>query len=431
MPTWADKGVLDILRIAEQYHAKEGEKKTSEQEKVNSKTPTAYSPNRLRNTPGKTFSTAELKCRLALREREVSQLIKENCHLRSQLVTTVSATEVTLHELLSKVNVQLKAAQVEHEQVLDVLAEQASLARNSLESQILSLTHKVGALEATNAALQSANQKDIDALKLICEQYQSLTVENESLQAEATRLNTLQKAMPVVNAEALSTLEVRQTYAAGVMMGRDVLVMQQARASLGLTFDNSVLLAGLRDALNNQVLLNSDALLGALTSAEETAQNARQAIATKYKKVGKTYLTKFKQGKEIQQDPLGFWYRIDYLGDGEMIKDDESLVDAVVVEKLTDGTVVEDMDARGRVISQPLNEYPALFRTALTQLKEHGSMTLVVPSALAYGDDGYPPKVPSGATLVYTLRVEQVKVSPKPSEAEKGIPEQKAKPAEK
>ncbi|MED9274838.1 FKBP-type peptidyl-prolyl cis-trans isomerase, partial [Escherichia coli] len=62
-----------------------------------------------------------------------------------------------------------------------------------------------------------------------------------------------------------------------------------------------------------------------------------------------------------------------------------------------------------RVISQVLGEYPPVFREALMLMKNHGTMELVVPPELAYGDDGYPPRIPPGATMLYTLRVEGIK----------------------
>ena len=75
-------------------------------------------------------------------------------------------------------------------------------------------------------------------------------------------------------------------------------------------------------------------------------------------------------------------------------------------EKLTDGTVIQDMDLSGKVLSQPLSEYPPLFREAISHLHNHGSLTMVVPPALAYGETGYPPKVPPNATMVYELRID-------------------------
>lgn len=71
-------------------------------------------------------------------------------------------------------------------------------------------------------------------------------------------------------------------------------------------------------------------------------------------------------------------------------------MDVVVTEKLTDGTVIEDMDARGRVISRALSDYPPVFREALMLLKNHRTAELVVPPELAYGDEGVSAKSSSG-----------------------------------
>lgn len=42
-------------------------------------------------------------------------------------------------------------------------------------------------------------------------------------------------------------------------------------------------------------------------------------------------------------------------------------------------------------------------------LKNHGTVTVAAPPELAYGDEGYPPRVSPGATMVYTIQVEGVK----------------------
>ncbi|WP_140183307.1 FKBP-type peptidyl-prolyl cis-trans isomerase, partial [Providencia stuartii] len=39
-------------------------------------------------------------------------------------------------------------------------------------------------------------------------------------------------------------------------------------------------------------------------------------------------------------------------------------------------------------------------------------ITFVVPPELAYGDEGYPPSVPPGASLIYTLRIADIQNSP-------------------
>lgn len=71
-------------------------------------------------------------------------------------------------------------------------------------------------------------------------------------------------------------------------------------------------------------------------------------------------------------------------------------------------TVIKDMESSGKWVSQPVNAFPPVFRSTLLKMKNHGSVTLVVPPSLAYGDQGYPPKVPPGATMVYSLRIHDV-----------------------
>ncbi|MBC6504423.1 peptidylprolyl isomerase [Citrobacter freundii] len=235
----------------------------------------------------------------------------------------------------------------------------------------------------------------------------------KSGQEEQARLETLLAGMPLVKPDELKSPEARQDYAAGIMTGRDLLMMQEGQELLGLKTDNRLLLAGLRDALNKQIQINPAILEEALAAAESRTRMAREKIILTQKAAGEKYLATFRKEKGIHKDESGFWYRMNYGGDGEVIRGDNSRVEVVVTEKLTDGSVVEDMDASGRSLVMKLGDYPPLFRRALERMKNHATMTLVAPSELAYGDEGYPPKVPPGATMVYTLRVESVTLQEK------------------
>lgn len=78
----------------------------------------------------------------------------------------------------------------------------------------------------------------------------------------------------------------------------------------------------------------------------------------------------------------------------------------MVKESLTDGTVIQDMELNGKILSQPLDVFPPLFREELGYLRNHGELTLEPPPALAYGEAGYPPTIPPNAPVVYALRIE-------------------------
>ncbi|ELC5340106.1 FKBP-type peptidyl-prolyl cis-trans isomerase [Salmonella enterica] len=381
----ASGGVPGILKYAQQYQQQAS---TTKQEEPGGKTDSTAKATGKREQG--LSSNTELRRRLTLREQELRQLKKENRGLRDRLKAQPDVTQDNAEK--DRVLASLKAELTESRKQLEIITRKGEQAQEALNAQVINLKQQLARTGTESKAAAEQARKERDEL--------------------LTTLNTLKAEMaemPVMTPEMLKPETVQQNYAAGVMLGRDMLNLQAAQQQLGLKTDNRILVAGIRDALNRKVLLNEPTLETALRQAESVAQKARLAVIREQKKSGAIYLDKFRKQKGVKQAEGGFWYLIEYVGDGEFIRGDDSLVDVVVTEKLTDGTVVEDMDVRGRVISQVLGEYPSVFRQALMLMKNHGTMKLVVPSDLAYGDEGYPPKVPPGATMVYTLRVEEVK----------------------
>lgn len=398
----SDGGIPGVLKYAQQYQ-REKSLSSGEQKKQ-------ASPER-GEIAGNTHT--ELRRRLTLREQELRQLKKENQSLRGRLDSlSVAAQKVDEHKDKDRQIAELKTALEGSRKQGDEQVRKAEEVQEALKGQITDLKQQLARADAGNKTTTEQAEK-----------------EKAELVSSLDALKKEMAGMPVVTPALLKAESAQLTYAAGVMLGRDMLNIQAAQQQLGLKTDNRVLLAGVRDALNRKVLLNESVLDSALQKAEEVAQKARLAVIREQKKAGAAYLEKFRKQKGVKQAESGFWYRTEYAGDGEFIRGDDSLVDVVVTEKLTDGTVVEDMDARGRVISQALGDYPPVFREALMLLKNHGTTELVVPPELAYGDEGYPPRVPPGATMLYTLRVEGVK--PAAGEVQGASPEPDRKTTEK
>ena len=64
------------------------------------------------------------------------------------------------------------------------------------------------------------------------------------------------------------------------------------------------------------------------------------------------------------------------------------------------------------------------------KMKAGGKARLVCPSDLAYGDQGRPPVIPGGATLVFEVELLEVKApaaTPAPATKKKTAPKPKAK----
>lgn len=396
----SDEGIPGVLKYAQQYQ-REKSISSDEQKRLASSERSGMTGN------------SELRRRLTMREQELRQLKKENQSLRGRLDSLSDAVQkVEENKDKNRQIAELKSALDGSREQSDELRRKSEKAQETLNQQIIELKQQLTRADSGSKTTTELMEKEKAEL--------------------VSSLNVLKKEMaemPVVTPELLKTESVQLTYAAGVMLGRDMLNIQAAQQQLGLETDNRVLLAGIRDALNRKVLLNEGILNSALQKAEEVAQKARLVVIREQKKAGAAYLDKFRKQKGVKQTESGFWFRAEYAGDGEFIRGDNTLVDVVVTEKLTDGTVIEDMDARGRVISQALSDYPPVFRQALMLLKNHGTAELVVPSELAYGDEGYPPRIPPGATMLYTLRVEDVK--PAAGETQGTSPEANKKTTEK
>ncbi len=377
-------GIPGILKYAQQYQQEVVSEEKGKGDGKKGKS--AVHPGQ--SLTGGTGNT-ELRRRLTLREQELRHLKKENRTLHDRLSAVPAVTEAGAEK--EREVAELKAALTENRKQLSELTRRAEQAQEGLNAQVLELKQRLARSGTEGkASLEQAGK------------------EKAELQASLAALKAELAGMPVVTPEMLKPEAVQQVYAAGVMMGRDMLTLQAAQQQLGLKTDNRVLVAGIRDALNRKVMLNEPTLETALHHAEVVAQKARLAVIQAQKKAGKAYLATFRKQKGVKRAESGFWYRVEHAGDGALIQGDDTRVDVVVTEKLTDGTVVEDMDLWGQVISQSLGDYPPVFRSALMLMKNHGTMELVVPSDLAYGDEGYPPKVPPGATVHYVLRVEDV-----------------------
>ncbi len=354
-------------------------------------------------------------------QQQLTQLQKERDGQRQQagqqeksLKTALAQQKAEAAKAVGELQQQLTRLQKES----DGQRQQAGQQEKSLKAALAQLqekhktqTEQAKALEQRLAAVtaesvQAAQQRDkatLQADKTATE----LTGAHQAQQALREELDGLRsRAKWLPDVQTLKKKAEQQSYAAGVALGRDIQTMLAERKTWGINPDKTVLLAGVIDTFNGHYQLNDAQLASALAASEKAVNDARNQAAKTQTSKGEAFVAEFKKKKGTQKSPSGFWYRIDYAGD-ETIKDN-ARVDIVVKESLTDGSVIQDMDRSGKVMSQPLSAYPPLFREAIGHLKNHGSLTMVVPPALAYGETGYAPQIPPNATMVYELRIVDV-----------------------
>ncbi|MFC0226269.1 FKBP-type peptidyl-prolyl cis-trans isomerase N-terminal domain-containing protein [Serratia aquatilis] len=270
--------------------------------------------------------------------------------------------------------------------------------KKQLDTLTQSESEKTKGSQALQAALDESRKQSEDLqsqLSSLKETMGEQQLENGVLQQQ---LAALQKTV----VEPKTEREIRD-YSIGSSLAEDMLALLREKAANGIEVDSRLALAGVQDTFAGNSKLPREKIDKALDAAEVAVNTNEKQRKLKTEAAGLRYIEQFKKQKLVKKDPTGFFYRIDKPGKGKI--DDNSIVTVAVKESLTDGKVIKDMEAAGTSIKQPLGSYPPMFKSALSKLQNTGSMTMVVPPSLAYGDKGLPPDIPPGSTMVYNVKI--------------------------
>ena len=130
-----------------------------------------------------------------------------------------------------------------------------------------------------------------------------------------------------------------------------------------------------------------------------------EAVAKKQKESGEGYIKKYlKDNPTAKKLESGLVVHSLKEGTGKAPKATDT-VEVHYHGTLTDGTVFDSSKQRGQPVTFPLNRVIKGWTEGVQKVKEGGKIKLVIPSELAYGDNGAPPKIPGGATLVFEVEL--------------------------
>lgn len=422
----ADDGVPALLQFAEQYQrqntepASEEKAAPAERESGQKKREPAKRPsdNNKPASPAKAFTLSQESLvrdqQLARQRMELTMLRQELAALRERQATPSTATlpdTSLLRQWIAGLGAAWRGSP--DAQRAEALLRQATQETAQTQAAAAQAERRAAELESaaqasaqTLAQRQREHQEELHALRAALEaSEQKRAGEQKVTQQTREALLALRKRLQwEITPEQLKDERKRLSYAAGSALGRDIQGVMTERQGWGVPVDRDSLLAGVIDSVSGRLQLSPNELTALTAQADAAAVAAREKRVNEQQRRDEDYLAQFRQQKGVKPSAMGFWYRVDYAGEGALAP--TAVVDVVVKETLTDGTVIQDMELSGKVLSQPLSEYPPLFREAISHLHNHGSLTMVVPPALAYGETGYPPKVPPNATMVYELRID-------------------------
>lgn len=149
---------------------------------------------------------------------------------------------------------------------------------------------------------------------------------------------------------------------------------------------------------------------------QDLAKTRMTAAAAVEKKSGAAYLEKEAIQPGAKKQASGFVYHETKAGTGASPKPTDK-VKVHYKGLLVDGTVFDSSIDRKEPVTFPLNGVIPCWTQGLQLMKEGGTARLVCPSDLAYGDEGRPPRIKGGATLVFDVQLLSIEKDAAPAAA--------------
>lgn len=146
-------------------------------------------------------------------------------------------------------------------------------------------------------------------------------------------------------------------------------------------------------------------------------QERMKAGAIVHKESGAKYLENFVTSEGGTKTTSGLAYKVITEGDLSQKPLATDTVEVHYEGKLTNGTVFDSSIERDKKIKFPLNRVIKGWTEGLQLVGKGGKIKLVIPSDLAYGDKGAPPKIPGGSTLVFEVELFDIVKTPAPAVA--------------
>ncbi len=207
-----------------------------------------------------------------------------------------------------------------------------------------------------------------------------------------------QDAKPAPKAEGadeLKDLKAKTSYSVGYQVGKNL-------KAASIDVDPAIIARAVADAMaGSKSLLTEAEMEAAMRSAQVEAQ---RMAGEKGRKEGEAYLAKNKAKPGVTTTASGLQYEV--LREGKGAKPKAS--DAVKVHyagTLLDGTEFDSSYKRGEPISFPLSNVIPGWTEGVQLMKVGSKFRFTIPSNLAYGAKGSPPKIPPNSALIFDVEL--------------------------
>ncbi len=194
---------------------------------------------------------------------------------------------------------------------------------------------------------------------------------------------------------------------------------QQLR-ELGATVEQTPFLAGFQDGLGGGEsdidTMVADSIRQAFArQVQERYEEQQRVEAEEERQRGESFLAKNKQRPGVEATESGLQYEVIEKGSGAQPTPGDTVL--VSYRGLLLDSTVFDSTREGEPLAFDLQRIIPGLREGILMMREGASYRFFVPPELAYGEEGAMPVIPPNATLIFELRLVEVRPSEKVSGA--------------
>jgi FKBP-type peptidyl-prolyl cis-trans isomerase len=203
----------------------------------------------------------------------------------------------------------------------------------------------------------------------------------------------------------LKTFEEKLSYSMGFEVGTYF-------KSAGGEIQKDLLITGIQAAYSDEKPLLTDEEMLAVKKEYAEKMQAKQAaqleeMKSKNLAAGAAYLEENKKKEGVKVTESGLQYEVIKEGTGEMAKAEDT-VKVEYVGTLIDGTEFDSTAKHGQPAEFQVGQVIKGWGEALQMMNPGTKLRLVIPSELAYGEQGAAPRIQPNAVLVFDVELLEI-----------------------
>lgn len=220
-----------------------------------------------------------------------------------------------------------------------------------------------------------------------------------------------------VKAPVLETEIQKQAYGLGASIGMYMERNLEEHTKLGLALDKELIVKGFVDSLEGKALIEKEEIQTLLMSLDQQMKAKQQELATKEAEAslaeGQKFLDDNAKKEGVQVTESGIQYVVLTEGEGEK----PSATDTVKVHykgTFLNGETFDSSYDRNEPAVFPLNRVIRGWTEGVQLMSVGSKYKFTIPSDLAYGPVGNPPRIPGNSVLEFEIELLEI-VKPEPA----------------